>query len=73
MSCQTDARDDDSVLSGIGPLRTPSDALVTPANSGTVGFGFRPGELGNRMRQANETIEEDTSDIIQRRWKNQIE
>ncbi|XP_057371706.1 cell division cycle protein 16 homolog isoform X1 [Daphnia carinata] len=63
-----DARDDDSVLSGIASLRTPSDALVTPANSGTVGFGFRPGELGRgHMRQAAETIEEDTPDIIQRR------
>ena len=66
----TDARQDDSVLSGIGPLRTPSDALVTPvATSGSIGYGFRPGELGNRgyNRQASETIDEDTPDIIQRR------
>jgi hypothetical protein len=67
---EIDARADDSAMSGIGPLRTPSDALVTPvATSGSTGYGFRPGELGNRghNRQATETIEEDTPDIIQRR------
>jgi hypothetical protein len=64
----TDARQDDSVLSGIGPLCTPSDALVTPVatNSGPIGYGFGPGDLGNRghNRQATETIDEDTPDII---------
>lgn len=58
------------MLSGIGPLRTPSDALVTPVTGGgSVGFGFRPGELGNRghNRHDNDTIDEDTPDIIQRR------
>jgi len=43
------SRPDDSILSGIGPLRTPSESLVTPSPVvSSYGFGSRPGELGFR-------------------------
>ena len=43
------SRPDDSILSGIGPLRTPSESLVTPSPVvSSYGFGCRPGELGFR-------------------------
>lgn len=62
-------RQDDSVMSGIAPLRTPGEAGATPL---TFGFGFRAGELagfGNsrrERREINETNDEDTP-VIQRR------
>ena len=58
-----DSRPDDSVLSGIGPLRTPSDAsqMVTPVTGGgSVGFGLNRGN----NRQEHDAIDEDTPDII---------
>ena len=63
-----DSKAEDSVLSGIGPLRTPSD-MITPTtttaggNPGcSTGYGFRPGELGQRLG-ANRPAEMNEEDI----------
>ena len=42
---------------------------MTPVTGGggSIDYGFRPGELGNRGRHDSDSVEEDTSNIIQRR------
>lgn len=70
----SDARQDDSVLSGIGPLHTPSDAHATPLTGG-IGSGYRV-ELGRpgrgalhrpALRHGMEPADDDTPTVIQRR------
>merc|ERR1740128_331407 len=68
------SRPDDSILSGIGPLRTPSESLVTPSPvTSSYGLGFRPGELGfgnrNNWRGAGDVnpVHDEDTPIIQRR------
>ena len=59
----TDSRQDDSVLSGIGPLRTPSESLVTPVASGStaVEYGFRVGGEQRGVRRPP-TVEDEITD-----------
>lgn len=58
-----DSRQDDSVLSGIGPLRTPSESLVTPVASGSTAaeYGLR-GEQQRGVRRPATTEEEITDE-----------